>query len=103
MNWDRIYSEMVFSPYKENLADTMKLRDALTTLHAFLEGQTKGYDVQDALALLEARYGASVTSACNAIRKALLLEEEDAREQICIEAIQKIERTVSQNSGDLRR
>ena len=75
MNWDQIYSEMVFSPYKENLADTMKLRDALTTLHAFLEGQTKGYDVQDALALFEARYGASVTFACNAIRKALLLKK----------------------------
>lgn len=40
MNWDQIYSEMAFSPYKGNLEETMKLRDALTTLHAFLEWQT---------------------------------------------------------------
>ena len=97
MNWDQIYSEMAFFPYKGDLAASMKLRDALTTLHSFLDGQAKGYDVQDALALLEARYGASVTFACNAMRKALSVEDETAREQIFIEAIQKIERYLSKN------
>lgn len=67
------------------------------TLYTYMQGRAKNYEVEDAIALLEARHGAAVTMACNSIRKALKLEDKIARDEICIEAIGLIEKFLLHN------
>lgn len=102
MSWDKIYQDMAFTPDKTDFARKAELKDSLTTLYCYLQGRAKEYEVQDALALLEARYGAGVTMACNAIRKALRMEDETARDQICLESLGLIERFLIRNNGATR-
>jgi hypothetical protein len=97
MNWDQIYDSMAFYPYKGDLASAMKVKDAMTTLYCFLQGQAKPYEVIDALGYLEQRFGAGVMMGAQAIRKALPMEESSAREQLCYEAISKIEKYILRN------
>ncbi len=97
MNWDQIYRDMAFAPYKGDMAEHMKLRDALTTLFCFMQGQAKDYDVHDALGYLEQRFGNGVLIGCNMIRKALRIEDETARDQVCYEGISLIETYLRRN------
>lgn len=98
MSWNQIYRDMAFTPDKDDFARGAELKDALTTLYCYMQGRAREYEVQDALALLEARHGAGVTMACNAIRKALKLDDEIARDQLCLESIGLIERFLLRNS-----
>jgi hypothetical protein len=97
MNWDQIYQDMAFMPFKSDFADYNKIRDALTTLYGYMQGQAKDYDIIEALGFLEQRFGSSVLKGCNLIRQALRLEDEISREQLVYEGITLIERYLVKN------
>ena len=97
MNWDQIYQDMAFYPYKAEMADYNKLKDALVTLYNYMQGQSKEYEARDALGYLEQRLGSGVLMGCNLFRKAFSVEDELARDQICYEALGIIERSLRRN------
>ncbi len=82
---------MVFTPNKDDFARYNIVKDALRALRDFLIGQAGGYDVLDALGVLEERYGQPIIAPCSSFRRAIHIEDETAREQICFEAINSIE------------
>jgi hypothetical protein len=91
MNWNEIYADMVFTPNKDDLARNSVVKDALRALRDFIIGQSKDYDVIDALGVLEERFGMSIIAPCSSFRRAIYIENETAREQICFDAITSIE------------
>ena len=101
MSWNQIYKDMAYSWYKCDLAEYHTLRDAITTLHLYVQGQAKAYEVLKALTYLEERFGIGVSQRCTFFRKALDIEEEEQRLPYCMEAIQKIERYLIRNHGGL--
>jgi hypothetical protein len=99
MNWNQIYQDMAFNPYKGDMASYRELKDALTTLYCFLQGQARLYELNDALGYLEQRFGSGVLMGCNAIRKSAQIEDEDIRDQLFYEGISLIERYLLRNQG----
>ncbi len=45
MGWDQIYQDMAFSPFKTEYARTRQLHDALVTLHSYMQGQARDYEL----------------------------------------------------------
>jgi hypothetical protein len=99
MNWDQIYQDMAFNPYKGDMADYNNLKDALVTLFNYMQGQSKDYEVYDALGYLEQRFGAGVLMGCSRFRAAMELEDETARDQVCYEGISLIESYLRRNQS----
>lgn len=97
MSWDDIYNHMAFASYKGDLARRNTIKDAVTTLYLYLQGQEKAFSVIDALDILEKEYGVGVKMACESFYNALKIEDETARESICMEAIGLIERYIVRN------
>lgn len=102
MSWNDIYKDMAFNPYKTDMAEYNNLRDALTTLYCYLQGQAKDYEVHDALGYLEQRFGNGVLMGANHIRAGMKMEDDTARDQICYKGIDLIEQYIRRNhSGRL--
>jgi hypothetical protein len=97
MSWDEIYRNMAFQACKSDFADRMNLRDALVTLISYVQGQSKAYEANDALALLERRFGMGVQMAISLFRKGMEQESESAREVLCLKSIDLIERYLRRN------
>ena len=99
MSWNEIYADMVFTPNKDEFARYNIVKDALRALRDFNIGLSKDYDVLDALGILEERFGLSVLAPCSSFRRAIYIEDETAREQICFEAISSIETYLRQQNA----
>tara|TARA_R110000868_G_scaffold404549_2_gene682842 strand:+ start:210 stop:518 length:309 start_codon:yes stop_codon:yes gene_type:complete len=99
MSWNEIYADMVFTPNKDEFARYNIVKDALRALRDFNIGQSKDYDVLDALGILEERFGLSVLAPCSSFRRAIYIEDETAREQICFDAISSIETYLRQHNA----
>ena len=99
MSWNEIYADMVFTPNKDEFARYNIVKDALRALRDFNIGLSKDYDVLDALGILEERFGLSVLAPCSSFRRALYIEDETAREQICFDAISSIETYLRQQNA----
>lgn len=97
MSWDEIYRDMAFQPLKTDYAALRDLRDALVTLESYRQGQAKAYEANDALELLEKRFGIGVGIGCGIFRKAMEQESESAREILCLKSIDLIERYLRRN------
>jgi hypothetical protein len=99
MSWNEIYADMVFTPNKDEFARYNIVKDALRALRDFNIGLSKDYDVLDALGILEERFGLSVLAPCSSFRRAIYIEDETAREQICFDAISSIETYLRQQNA----
>lgn len=88
---------MAFQPLKTDYAAQRDLRDALVTLECYMQGQAKDYEANDALLLLEKRFGLGVQMACNMFRQAMGQQSESAREVLCRKSIDLIERYLRRN------
>lgn len=88
---------MAFNPYKQDMADSRELEDAIITLHEYMEGRARAYEVEDALNYLERRFGCAVSQGCTFLRQAMTIEEEETRQPYCYQGIQLIERYVLRN------
>ncbi|MBU0801526.1 MAG: hypothetical protein KKA05_11075 [Alphaproteobacteria bacterium] len=94
MSWDEIYKNMAFSPFKTEYARTRQVRDAIVTLHSYIQGTARNYEVYDALQFLEREFGISVALACRAFETALGNDDEISREIICQEALNLLEKAL---------
>jgi len=99
MSWNEIYADMVLTPNKDEFARYNIVKDALRALRDFNIGLSKDYDVLDALGILEERFGLSVLAPCSSFRRAIYIEDETAREQICFDAISSIETYLRQQNA----
>ena len=99
MSWNEIYADMVFTPNKDEFARYNIVKDALRALRDFNIGLSKDYDVLEALGILEERFGLSVLAPCSSFRRAIYIEDETAREQICFDAISSIETYLRQQNA----
>jgi hypothetical protein len=77
MSWNQIYRNMAFCPYKDDLAAARELHDSLMTLRLYLDGQSRPFEVLDALRHLEYVCGQPVKglqhssgAACPGMRRA---------------------------------
>jgi len=87
---------MVFTPNKDEITRYNIVKDALRALRDFNIGLSKDCEVLDALGVLEERFGLSLLGPCSSFRRAIHIEDETAREQICFDAISLIETYVRQ-------
>jgi len=83
---------MVLTPDKEEYARRAATTEALRTPRAYLDGQARGYEVEDALRTLVEALGETVRYPCQEFWKATRIEDEAHREVICVEALHPIER-----------
>lgn len=83
---------MVFTPDKEEYARRAAISEAMCTLWAYLDGQARGYEVEDALRTLVEAVGETVRYPCQEFWKATQIEDEAHRGVICLEALHLIER-----------
>ena len=100
MNWNQIYQDMAFNPYKGDMADYNNLKDALVTLFNYMQGQSKDYEVlRCAWAIWNSGSAIGVLMGCNRFRAAMKLEDETARDQVCYEGISLIESYLRRNQS----
>ena len=99
MDWNLIYQDMAFYPYKTDMADYNQLKDAISVLYGFLRGQAKEYELYDALGYLEQKFGSRILKGSNIIRKSANIEDDTLREKICYEGIRQIELYLKTNLG----
>ena len=99
MSWKQIYSDMAFSPYKEDFAATRALRDSLVTLRRYLDGAARPYEVLDALRHLEYVCGQPVRQATTRFRRCLSWEEQDARDEVARQCLAEIGGWINRNKG----
>ena len=82
MSWKQIYRNMAFCPYKDDLAAAWELHDSLMTLRLYLDGQSRSFEVLDALRHLEYVCGQPVKRATTQFRRCLYWEDESARNEV---------------------
>jgi hypothetical protein len=82
MSRNHIYSNMPFCPYKDDMAATCQLNDSLMILRQYLDGQSRSYEVLDALRHLEYVCGQPIKRATMQFRRCLSWEDESARNEV---------------------
>ena len=97
MSWKQIYRDMAFCPYKDDLAAGRELYDSLMTLRRYLDGQTRPFEVLDALRHLEYVCGQPVRRATTRFRRCLSWEDESARDEVARQCLAEIGGWVSRN------
>jgi hypothetical protein len=97
MSWKEIYRDMAFCPYKDDLAAGRELYDSLMTLRRYLDGQTRPFEVLDALRHLEYVCGQPVKGATTRFRRCLSWEDESARDEVARQSLAEIGGWVSRN------
>ena len=97
MGWKQIYRDMAFCPYKDDLAAGLELRDSLLTLRRFLDGQSKSYEVLEALRHLDYVCGQPVRGAIEQFRRCAYWEDADARNEVARECLVRIVGWVNRN------
>jgi len=100
MNWDKIYDHMYFSTDTDEFARTQKVKDALTTLYDYGNGNARNIDILDALDYLLSLYGSKIQRENDAIRAVLDEEDYEARFMFVHQALQKIIFTIRRNGGE---
>lgn len=97
MNGKHFYSDMVFCPYKDDMAAERRLHDSLMTLRLYLDGQSRLYEVLDALRHLEYVCGQPVKRATTQFRRCLFWEDESARDEVARACLAEIGGWVNRN------
>jgi hypothetical protein len=97
MGWKQKYRNMVFSPYKEEMAASRELLDSLMTLRRYLDGQARSCDVLEALRHLEYVCGQPVKGATTEFRRCLCWEGESARNEVARQCLIEIGGWVGRN------
>ena len=97
MSWQQIYRNMAFCPYKDDLAAGLELRDSLLTLRRFLDGQSRPFEVLDALRHLEYACGQPVKKATTQFRRCLYWEDESAPNEVALACLIEIGGWIDRN------
>ena len=90
MSWKHIYRDMAFCPYKDEMAASKELYDSLMTLRRCLDGQSRPYEILDALRHLEYVCGQPVKRATTQFRRCLYWEDETARNEVARQCLIEI-------------
>jgi len=97
MGWKQIYRDMAFCPYKDEMAAANELRDSLMTLRLYLDGQSKPYEVLEALRHLEYVCGLPVKRATMQFRRCLSWEDQSARDEVAQQCLIEIGGWINRN------
>ena len=82
MSGKHFYSNMVFCPYKDDMAAACELHDSVMILRQYLDGASRSYEVLDALRHLEYVCGQPIKRATMQFRRCLSFEDESARNEV---------------------
>lgn len=97
MSRKQIYRNMAFCPYKDDLAAARELHDSLMTLRLYLDGQSRSFQVLDALRHLEYVCGQPVKRATTQFRRCLSWEDESARNAVARQCLIEIGGWIDRN------
>jgi hypothetical protein len=97
MSRKHVYRDMVFCPYKDEMAASEQLHDSLMTLRLYPDGQSRIYEVLDALRHLEYVCGQPVKRATTQFRRCLYWEDESARTEVARQCLIEIGGWVNRN------
>lgn len=97
MGWENFYRDMPFCPYRDDMAAARQLHDSLMILRLYLDGQSRLYDVLDALRHLEYVCGQPVKRATSEFRRCLSWEDQSARDEVARECLVEIGGWVNRN------
>ena len=90
---------MAFCPYKDDMAAACELRDSLMTLRLYLDGQSRSYEVLDALRHLEYVYGHPIKRATTLFSRCLYWEDQSARDEVARACLMEISGWINRNKS----
>jgi hypothetical protein len=93
----KIYKDMVFCPYRDEMEAERGLRGSILTLRLYLDGQSRTCEVLEALRHLEYVCGQPVKRATTQFRRCLFWEDESARNEAALECLIEIGGWVNRN------
>ena len=99
MGWKNVYKDMAFCPYKDDMAAARQLHDSLVILRQYLDGQSRSYEVLDALRHLEYVCGQPVKRATTEFRRCLYWEDESARNEVARQCLVEIGGWINRNKS----
>jgi hypothetical protein len=97
MSRKHVYRDMVFCPYKDEMAASRELYDSLMTLRQSLDGQSRPYEMLEALRHLEYVCGQPVKRATTQFRRCLYWEDESARNEVARACLMEIGGWIDRN------
>ena len=89
MSGKHIYSDMAYCPDKDDTAAARRLRDSFMTLRLYLDGQSRMYEVLEALRHLEYVCGQPVKRATTQFRSCLF-RDESTRDEVARRCLAEI-------------
>ena len=97
MGGKHLYKDMAFCPYRDEMEVQRGLRASLLTLRLYLDGQSRTYEVLEALRHLEYVCGQPVKRATTQFRRCLFWEDESARNEVALECLIEIGGWINRN------
>jgi hypothetical protein len=82
MTGKHVYKDMAFCPYRDEMEAGRELYDSLITLRRYLDGQSRIYEILEAMRHLEYVCGQPVKRATTEFRRCLFWEDESARNEV---------------------